>query len=342
MRGARGYTVIELLVASAIMLAVLAAVTDVLHDGVLRAPVLEESSDLQQRARVVLDLLSAELRRAGAGEDSGPLSGYVPAVLPRGALLPPTVAVPTTVTLRYAPDGGAAARLGAPLLPGDSTLVLDPGGLCAASAIACGFTTGTTAAIVDRTGHADTFTVTGIGAGALSLGTHLGPRASAYGVGAAVLEIVEVTFALDAATRTLTRDQSGSAMPIADNVLALAFEYLGVAARPLEPRPPEGVANCLYAADGTYLHGPPGAVDVQIIPLAELMDGPFCGAGRLTFDVDLLRVRAVRLATRLDAASDALRGTDARFFARPGQATSARVIPDIAVSVTVGLRNHGR
>ena len=342
MTGQRGYTVVELLVASAIMLAVLAAVTEVLHDGVLRAPVLEESSDLQQRSRVVIDLLSAELRKAGAGDDSGPLGLYFPALLPRAAVSPPTAATPSVITVRYAPDGAATARLAAPLLAADNTVVLAAGGACVANAIACGFTAGTTAVVFDRTGHADTFTVAGIGAGALSVGTHLAPRASSYGIGATVLEIVETTFALDTGARTLTRDQNGTAMPVADNVLGLDFQYLGVAGRTAEPRPPDGVANCLYAADGTYLHGSTGVPDLQPVLPAELVDGPFCGAGRLAYDVDLLRVRAVRLATRLDAASDALRGTDGRFFARPGRATSARVIPDIAATFTVTLRNHGR
>lgn len=343
MKSERGYTVVELLVASAIMLAVLAAVAEVLHGGVLRAPVIEESIDLQQRSRVVIDMLSSELRKAGAGDDVGPLSVRIPSVLPRNALSPPGVAVSDVVTVRYAPEGAAAARLGAPLLPADTTLVLDPGGVCVSNAVACGFTAGATAVVFDRTGNADTFAVAGIGPAALSVGNHLAPRASAYGVGATVLEVVEVTFALDAVARTLTREQHGAAMPIADNLLSLDFQYFGVTGRPTDPRPPLGVANCLYAADGTYLHGAPlGVPDVYPIPLAELMDGPFCGAGRLMYDVDLLRLRAVRLATRLETANDAVRGTDTRFFARPGQARSARVVPDIAGAVTVSLRNHGR
>jgi prepilin-type N-terminal cleavage/methylation domain-containing protein len=342
MKSQRGFTVVELLVASAIMLVVLGAVTKVLHDGVLRAPVLEESSDLQQRSRVVIDLLSAELRRAGAGDDSGPLALYFPALLPRDAVSPPTLAAPSVITVRYAPDGAATARLAAPLLAGDSTVILESGGVCVSNAIACGFTAGTSAVVFDRTGHADTFTVAGIGAGALSVGTHRGPRSSAYGIGATVVEMVEVTFAFDAAARTLTRDENGSAMPVADNLLALDFQYLGIGGRTAEPRPPDSVANCLYAADGTYLHGAPAVTDLQPIPPADLVDGPFCGTGRLAYDVDSLRVRAVRIAIRLDAASDALRGTDGRFFARPGRATSARVIPDIAATFTVTLRNYGR
>ena len=88
MRSERGYTVVELLVASAIVLAAVAAVGEVLHDGVLRAPVIEESVDLQQRSRVVIDLLSAELRKAGAGDEAGPLSASIPSLLPRHALAP--------------------------------------------------------------------------------------------------------------------------------------------------------------------------------------------------------------------------------------------------------------
>ena len=81
MSGERGFSVVELLVASAILFVVSGAVLGLLHDGLAGAPVIEESTDLHQRARVVADVIAAELRVAAAGTPSGPMSRYFAAIL---------------------------------------------------------------------------------------------------------------------------------------------------------------------------------------------------------------------------------------------------------------------
>ena len=342
MRDERGYTIIELLVAAAIMLAVLAGVSGVLHAAILRVPWLEESTDLQQRTRAALDMLSADLRSAGAGNPSGSLAVHLPALLPRAAGAAPTVASGTTLTIRYVPADGAAGRLGAPLLPSDALVLLEAGGACVSNAVACGFRSGSTALVFDGTGQSDLLTVDAIAPGALSTSSSA-PRLASYAIGTEVTELLEVTYTLDPGSRSLQRRAGGVFLPVADNVTALAFEYAGTAGRPVEPAPPPGAANCLYADDGTYLHTvtPSGGPHVPIAP-AELADGPFCGSGVMAYDVDLLRIRAVRVRLRLDTGADALRGTDPVFFARPGQARDGRVIHDVDVTVAVSLRNLGR
>lgn len=342
MKNEQGYTIVELLVAAAVMLTVLAGVSGVLHAAILRVPWLEESTDLQQRTRAALELLSADLRSAGAGDPSGSLAGYLPGVLPRTAIAPPTAASAAVLTVRYVPADGAAGRLGAPLLPADALVVLQPGAVCVTNAVACGFRSGSTALVYDATGQGDRLTVDTIAPG--TLGTSFtAARLASYPPGAGVAELLEVTYTLDPVSRVLQRQAGGVSLPLADNVTALAFEYAGTAGRPREPAPPLGTANCLYGDDGTYLHAavPSGGPHVPI-PTAELADGPFCGSGPLAYDVDLLRIRTVRVRLRLDTGADALRGTDPAFFARPGQARDGRVIHDVEVALDVALRNVGR
>jgi type II secretory pathway pseudopilin PulG len=342
MSGERGYTIVELLVAAAVMLTVLAGVSAVLHDAILRVPWLEESTDLQQRTRAVVEQLSADLRAAGAGGDAGSLASYVPVVLPRASASPPTAASASVLTVRYIPADGAVGRLTGPLLPADTTVALAGGGACVSNAIACGFRSGTTALVFDGTGQADVLMIDAIAPGVISTSTVL-PRLASYGAGADVAELHEVTYTLNGPARVLERRTGASSLPLADNVTALAFEYHGAAGRPSVPQPPPGTANCLYAGDGTYLHPVMGSALPQVlIDPAELVDGPFCGVGPLSFDVDLMRIRTVRVRLRLDTGADALRGTDPRFFARPGQARDTRVIHDVDAAFTLSLRNVGR
>jgi hypothetical protein len=83
------------------------------------------------------------------------------------------------------------------------------------------------------------------------------------------------------------------------------------------------------------------AGDMTALPLAIFQDGPFIGAGSLAFDADLLRVRTIRTTLRVETGFDRLRGTDPRFFARPGTATGTRVIPDRLARIDVTVRNGG-
>lgn len=342
MNRSHGYTVVELLVASAVMLVALAGITGAIHAAILRVPWLEESTELQQRTRAAVESMASELRAAGAGELAGPLAGRFASVLPRHAAAAPAVASNAVVTIRYAPVDAAVASLAAPLLTADPIATLTSGGVCPVTTVACGFTAGTFAVVFDAAGQADLLSVTTIAPSTLAVGPVHGPRAGAYAAGDTILELIEVTYSLDAASRTLRREEGGVVMPLVDHVTSLSFGYLGVAARPTEPRPPLGTANCLYAADGTYLHALVGGTALGPISTAELADGPFCGAGDQMYDVDLLRIRAVQVHLRLETGADMLRGTNPVWFSRPGTATDSRVIHDADLAFTVSLRNLGR
>jgi hypothetical protein len=79
------------------------------------------------------------------------------------------------------------------------------------------------------------------------------------------------------------------------------------------------------------------------LPVAMLTDGPFCGTGASAYDVDLLRIRSVRVTMRVQTGVDLLRGIDSRWFARPGSATArGRMIPDEIVSLDLSPRNLQR
>ena len=106
MTGSRGFSVVETLVATAIMLTVTGAVFQLLATAVRRSAVWNDDADVHQRARVATEALSAELRRAGAGGESGPLRNRVAAIDPRRVSGPVTA---SAITVRYVPDGSDLA-----------------------------------------------------------------------------------------------------------------------------------------------------------------------------------------------------------------------------------------
>ncbi|HJR61994.1 MAG TPA: hypothetical protein VJ813_21485 [Vicinamibacterales bacterium] len=303
----KGYSVLELLVASAVMLTVSGAVLVLLHDGLAGTPILEETTDLHQRARVLADALAKELRAAAAGTPSGPLSRYFAAVDPRRGDDPPGSVSSLALTLRYVPPRSAHSRLAQPLEPGMAVAVIEAIDGCPIGTIACGFVAGSRAVVFDAAGHADFLEIEAIGPGALTIDPGAGSRVISYAAGSEIAEAVEVTYFLDAAARQVRRRHGGTALAVADNVTAMTFDYFGD--------------------------------DMAAIPLSLFQDGPFRGAGAMMFDTDLLRVRTVRATIRLETGVDAMRGRDVRLFARPGTATGRRVIPDIVWRIDVSLRN---
>ena len=266
MTGHRGYTVVELLIATAVMLAMTSAVMTLVHDGLMRTPLLEDAADLHQRARVVADAIAADLRAAGNGTAAGPLSAVLPAVEPRWIGAAVGSAAVDAVTIRYVPPLAARSRLAQPLEPSSSVAVLEPAG-CPQMSTACGFTTGMRVVVFDPAGQMDGLLVEAIGPDVLLLSAAPGARSSTYPAGSEIAQIVEASYTVDAPTRQLRRSEGGGTFAIADNVEALTFEYHG-----------DGLA---------------------LLPVSRFEDGPFRGSGQRMFDADLLGVRAVRATLRL-------------------------------------------
>lgn len=351
MRSDTGFTLVESLVATALMLTVSGAVFALMTQGLTGSHAQPEAADMQQRVRVATEAIQRDLRMAGAGIGAGPLTG------PLGRFLAPVV--PRRIGLQ-SPDAFGTARGDAiaityasashwqtttldPMSPVAPSLRVDARPNCPAGRPVCGYATGTDLLVFDRAGTFDHFTVSSVAGGQALLRAHRQDATSAYAAGAFVTPAETHIYWFDAANRQLRHyDGDQSDVPVADNVVDVRFEYFGESAPPVHPKPAMGVANCLYDASGVQLPMPALAADggsLAPLPLSILADGPWCGEGANRYDADLLRVRRVRVTLRVQAAQAAFRATGPA-FAVPGTARNARIaLPDLTVQVDVAPRN---
>lgn len=352
--GESGYSLIELLVSTAIMITVTGAIFSLMNPAQGNAQTQPEVSDMQQRMRVGNETIFKELVMAGAGPYQGAVSGslvnFFAPVLPRriGLLSPDgaTVFKDDTITLTYIPNSYSQTTISQAMPNVSAELKVTAQPNCPASGDQlCGFTDGMDVIIFDTSGNFDLFNVTKVQDNA----AHLQHRSQedlskAYDVGAEVTQIVSNTFYLNTTTHQLMRyNGSDNDVPLVDNVVDLKFEYFGDPNPPKLPKPPAGEANCLYDATGNYVNLPTLAPDngsLAALPGTMLNDGPMCGGGGSQFDVDLLRIRKVRVTMRVQAASPSLRGSDTRLFRIPGTSRGGeKFVPDYTISFEVTPRN---
>jgi hypothetical protein len=348
-----GYTLVELLVSTAIMITVTGAIFSLMNPAQGSAQTQPEVADMQQRMRVGNDTLFKELVMSGAGPYQGPVTGalvnFFAPILPRriGRLNPdqPTTVKDDTITLSYIPNSYSQTTISAAMPNVSAELKVTAQPNCPASGDQlCGFTDGMDVIIFDSTGSFDLFTITKVQDNAAHL-QHRGiDMSKPYDVGASVTQIVSNTYYLNANTNQLMRYNGGDQdVPIVDNVVALTFAYFGDPNPPTLPKPPAGEANCLYDATGNYKNLATLAPDegsLAPLPAAILKDGPMCGGGTNAFDADLLRVRKVRVTMRVQAANPALRGSDTTLFKHPGTSRGGeKFVPDYNISFEVSPRN---
>lgn len=345
-----GFTLVEVLIAAGLVLAVTAVACGLALEAHAVWRGEGARADLQQRARVAADVVGRVLLDAGAGPRAGPGRGplvrVVPPVMPyragrRGADPPGTFRPGAFTVLRAVSEAEPAVLLG-PAPPGTTVVDVAPAPVCMLPA--CGFTTDSTALVFDGAGNYDVFTVLAVTGTTLTLRHQGAGSATAYPAGTPIVQAEALTLYLDQAARTLRRyDGDASDLPVADDVVGMAVDYYGAPQPPLRPRPDDGTANCLYDADGTYRGLPvlvPAGASLAPLPASVLTDGPWCGAGANAFDADLLRVRRVRVALRLQAADPAVRGLDPWRFRVPGYArASPSLVPDVGLWVDVTPRN---
>jgi len=181
--------------------------------------------------------------------------------------------------------------------------------------------------VYDNTGSFDALTIADVAdaAAQLTLTARSADSAGAiYRRGSTIVEARIDVYSLkaDAATATfqlLHGDGSAAAdVPVVDHLVGLTFEYYG------EPRP-----------------GDPTAALVPLTP-GDLADGPWrpdeANANR--WDADLLRIRAVAVTIRVEAAAAALRGPAGVLFANGGSSSGAnRWVPDLEIRFQVSPRN---
>lgn len=350
-----GYSLTELLVSTAVMMVVTGSIFGLMNPAQGTARTQPEVSDMQQRMRLGADTLFKELVIAGAGPYQGPTTGslinFFAPIVPRrlGRTNPDASDVfkPDAITLSYIPNSYSQTTIDGAMPPNSTEIKTTGQPNCPLKGgekdPLCGFEEGMIVIIFDKTGHFDTFEITQVQTSA-----HLQHRGQVlnhqYESGSSVTQIVSNTYYRDEATNKLMRYDGGSQdVALVDDVVDLNFEYFGDPNPPKQPKPPVGVANCLYDTMGNYIG--PGTLPADEGSLSALApdiltDGPMCGSGTTEFDVDLLRVRKVRVTLRVQAASEAMRGIDTLMFRNPGKSRGGEAyVPDYEVRFEVSPRN---
>ena len=308
--GSAGFSLVEMTVALALVSVVVLAVLVPLDRGLRLSLVQPDVGDLDQRLRVASSAIRTALERAGAGlpagEDIGALTLRWPAVYPhrRGAddVDAPDSAFTDRFTAISASRSGAAPGLSLQMLTGSAPIGFLTGFPCPAADARCGFRPSDLAALDDMWGRAEVFRVTAAGPGVVEHAPAVLAHAYRPADRARVFPVEVRHFRHDAARRQLRAGSGGATeAPVLDDVLAMEVAYVGTSRPPPGPRPPLGVATCLFDEYGVSRLAdlPGGAGGLVALPRAAFADGPFCGEGRARYDADLLRVRRVVVRLRL-------------------------------------------
>lgn len=209
--GFSGFSLVELLIAMAMMVTFGSAVMALIMAGQSMARMQPEAADLQQRARIALQTLGAELAVAGAGFDRGPLAG------PLAQHFPPVLAsADGGITLWYIAGRAAQTTLAAPFAQGATDLFVQNAGA---------FSPASTAIVLDGHGCRDLVRIDAVTTTALQV--RAGARGCDYGAGAAIGQGEVRTYRVDPAARQLLRrdEALGSTVPVLDNVIAMTIEW---------------------------------------------------------------------------------------------------------------------
>lgn len=274
-RHERGFTAVEMLMATAIMMAVTAAVFTLMNPTHGTFAAQPEVSDMQQRVRLGVETLQKDLIMAGAGAYSGPkvgtLGNYMASILPdregNQSPDPPGTYKCTTdfcdsrdasdaITIMYVPPTSAQTTIRDAMPAVSSEIKVDAQlGGCPNGDNLCGFKEGMQVLIFDETGTYDVFGITKVQDSALHL-QHKGTDLSkAYAENAYITQVNSYTYWLKTDTTTETYqlmryDGYQTDLPIVDNVVGLAFEYYG------EPAPPAILKSVTDATGPWTTYGP--------------------------------------------------------------------------------------
>ena len=258
-----GFTLVEALAATTIVVLLTAGVLSALNParGVFKTQ--PEVADMQQRLRTGVDALTRDLLSAGAGPYSGAgtgnLAGYFAPIMPfrRGldSGMDDGVGVFKTdaITIVYVPPTSAQTTVKSDMPTASSQVVIDTEPGCPQDVRTglvdplCGFKANDTkAAMFDGTGAFDTLTVTSTDEAAQALGfqqTQQSALSKAYPGSASrhLTKIVEISihvYYLNTATHQLMHyDGFSTVTPVLDNVAGLDFEYYGDPSPPIFARP---------------------------------------------------------------------------------------------------------
>lgn len=246
----RGFSLVELLIATAIMTTTAGVLLSLVMAGQSIARLQPEAADLQQRARIATQVLTTELARVGAGLDAGPWAGGL-----GERFAPVTASSGGGVTIWYVSEPIAQGTLAAPLQPDDAGAVISIDPTCAAAS--CGFADATTVLVFDGTGCHDFARVEVAAGSALTL--RPSTRTCAYAAGAAIAQGEVRTYRVDTTARQLIRrdEATGLSVPLVDSVADMTVELLEAGRR---------VRIALRVAPTLLLHVPDLSVTFEARP----------------------------------------------------------------------------
>ncbi len=258
-RGEGGFSMVEMLIATVIMMAVTAATFGLMNPAQGTFQAQPEVSDMQQRLRIAVETLKKDLLMAGAGTYSGnnklgSLGNYVATILPdrEGNVTPDppgtykctttfcsSLGASDTITVMYVPPTSAQTTIRADMPQASAELKVTEQAGCPNNDKLCGFKEGMQVMIFDDSGASDIFSITNVQDEALHL-QHRGQDLSkAYKALPAtfVTQIAAATYWLktDTASETyqlMRYDGYQTDAPIAENIVGMAFEYFA------DPSPP--------------------------------------------------------------------------------------------------------
>lgn len=297
---------IELLVSVGIVLGLLGIVFGLVDPSGGALAVQSLTADVHQRQRTTLAEIHRHLLLAGSGPapgTNGVIAHLRPAVAPalRGAADPTPGA--DRVSVLYAVPGASGARLAVPLAGSPARVQLMPVAGCA---LPCGLSgrRGGLAVVFDAAGRSDLYRITDL-EGADAVLEHLASAGSSYGAGSLIVPVLVRGYYHDARAEQLRlHNGAGSDLPVVNGVVDFAVRYFGVAQPALPPAGPAGVtAPCLAAAAAAASP----ASGSGVLDPALLSDDASCAAGGMPFDVDLFRIRRVRVEVTLRVADAAWR-----------------------------------
>ena len=227
---ARGFSVIELLVALTMTLVIAGALASVVPPARAAFDRVPGELDLQQRGRTAIDVLSRALRSAGHGVAATEALGPLPDLLPTVVLSEPDATGAFTALKVMAPLTDPAQGVLATAQTGPGAAMTLEAELCPNVGDVCGFVPGSRAVIVDGLGNYDVFQVSAtITAARILVPSRAFSRS--YPAASAVVEVDEFTFRLAPQpddSYTLVRETAaGAIQPVVDFLTGLAFRGVG-------------------------------------------------------------------------------------------------------------------
>lgn len=266
-RAERGFTIIELMIATAIMMTITGALFAVMNPSTGMFQAQPEVADLQQRLRVAVDSLQKDLIMAGAGTYSGAsagtLSNFMAPLMPYKAFGDTPDPVNGTyfrtdaISLMYVPPTPSQTTITDPMPAQSSEIKVTPQANCPSKKQQlCGFEIGDKLIIFDGMGNWDFFTVTQVQDAAAHLQHRLHDFTVSYAAGSYVTAVTVAMYYLNTNETTKTYQlmyhDGVEARPLVDNVVKLEFQYFG------DSQPPVLTGKPLSDPIGPWTtYGPP-------------------------------------------------------------------------------------